>query len=55
MTGGVPYSLTVPQFPVRDSMNDDQFNLIMEKGYKQAKNGQTMSVDEAFSKINGEI
>ena len=55
MTGGVPYSLTVPQFPVRDSMTDDQFNLIMEKGYKQAKNGQTISVDEACAKINGEI
>lgn len=51
MTGGVPYSLTVPQIPTRDSMTDEQFNAMMEKGYSQAKSGQTMSLDEAFAKI----
>lgn len=55
MTGGVPYSLTVPNFPVRDSMTDEQFNKIMETGYRQAKNGQTVSVDEAFAKISEDI
>ena len=33
MTGGVPYSLTVTNLPTRDSMTDEQFNLMMEKGY----------------------
>lgn len=51
MTGGVPYSLTVPKLPARDSMTDEQFNAMMEKGYKQAVNGQTSSVEEAFVKI----
>lgn len=51
MTGGVPYSLTVPKLPTRDSMTDEQFDRMMENGYKQAKNGQTLSIDEAFAKI----
>lgn len=51
MTGGVPYSLTVPKLPTRDSLTDEQFNAMMEKGYNQAKSGEGLSVDEAFSKI----
>ena len=51
MTGGVPYSLTVPSLPARDSMTDEQFNIMMEKGYHQAKTGEGLSVDEAFTKI----
>ena len=55
MTGGVPYSLTVPNLPTRDSMTDEQFNLMMEKGYNQAKAGTGLSVDEAFAKIHEDI
>lgn len=51
MTGGVPYSLTIPKLPTRDGMTDEQFNTMMEKGYTQAKNGQTIPLDEAFAKI----
>ena len=51
MTGGVPYSLTVPNLPTRDSMTDAEFNTMMEKGYHQAKTGEGLSVDEAFAKI----
>lgn len=51
MTGGVPYSLTVPQLPTRDGLTDEQFNQLMEKGYDQAKSGEGLSVDEAFAKI----
>lgn len=51
MTGGVPYSLTVPNLPTRDSMTDAEFNAMMEKGYHQAKTGEGLSVDEAFAKI----
>ena len=51
MTGGVPYSLTVPKLPTRDSLTDEQFNATMEKGYNQAKSGEGLSVDEAFAKI----
>ena len=55
MTGGVPYSLIVPNLPTRDSMTDEQFNLMMEKGYNQAKAGTGLSVDEAFAKIHEDI
>ena len=51
MTGGVPYSLSVPKIPTRDSMTDAQFDAIMEKGYRQAKSGQTIPLDEAFAQI----
>lgn len=36
MTGGVPYSLTVPKPPTRDNMTEEQFNIMMEEGYNQA-------------------
>lgn len=51
MTGGVPYSLSVPKLPTRDSLTDEQFNSMMEIGYNQAKSGEGMSVEEAFAKI----
>lgn len=51
MTGGVPYSLSVPKLRTRDGMTDAQFDEIMEKGYQQAKNGQTIPLDKAFEKI----
>ncbi len=51
MTGGVPFSLSVPKLPARDSLTDGQFNAMMEKGYNQAKSGEGLSVDEAFAKI----
>lgn len=55
MTGGVPYSLTVPNLPTRDSMTDANFNAMMEKGYHQAKTGEGISVDKAFEKIRDGI
>ena len=55
MTGGVPYSLIVPNLPTRDSMTDAEFNTMMEKGYHQAKTGEGISVDEAFEKIRDGI
>ena len=51
MTGGVPYSLTVPNLPTRDNMTDAEFNAMMEKGYHHAMTGEGISADEAFEKI----
>ena len=51
MTGGVPYALSVPNLSTRDSLTDEQFNTMMEKGYLQAKAGEGLPVSEAFSKI----
>ena len=55
MTGSVPYSLTLPKLPTRDGLADEQFDAIMEKGYNQAKSGEGLSIDEAFSKIRESI
>ena len=55
MTGGVPYSLTVPKLPTRDEMTDEQFNAVMEKGYRQAMDNQVLGVDEAFTQIRDGI
>lgn len=51
MTGGIPYSLTVPNLPTRDTITDAQFNAMMEKGYHEAKTGDGLAVDDAFAKI----
>ena len=51
MTGGVPYSLTVPKLPTLDGMTTEQFDAMMEKGYREAQADQGLGVDEAFAKI----
>ncbi len=55
MTGGVPYSLTVPKLPTRDSLTDEQFHAMMEKGCNQAESGEGLSAEEAFAKIREDI
>ncbi|MCR5652554.1 MAG: type II toxin-antitoxin system RelB/DinJ family antitoxin [Ruminococcus sp.] len=51
MTGSVPYSLSVPKIPTLDSMSEEQFDAMMQKGYDEAKAGIGLPVDEAFDKI----
>ncbi len=55
MTGGVPYSLTVPKLPARDSITSEQFDAMMERGYDQAKSGEGLTAGEAFAKIREDI
>ena len=51
MTGSVPYSLSVPKVPTLDSMSEEQFDAMMQKGYDEAKAGIGLPVNEAFDKI----
>ena len=51
MTGGVPYSLSVPKLTTLDSMSTEQFDAMMQKGYDEAKADVGLSVDEAFKKV----
>ena len=51
MTGGVPYSLSVPRVTTLDSMSKEQFDAMMQKGYEEAQSGIGLSVDDAFEKI----
>ncbi len=43
--------LPVSVLNTRESMTDAQFDTMMEKGYCQAKSGQTVPLDEAFAQI----
>ena len=38
----------------RDTMTDAQFDAMMERGYQQAINGETVPLDEAFEQISKE-
>lgn len=52
MTRSIPFSLTVPSAPLaRDEMNENAFNAMMEKGLAQAKAGQGISLEDAFSAL----
>ncbi len=50
MTGGIPYSLSVPRIATLDGMDKEQFDAMMQKGYDEAQAGTGLSVDEAFKK-----
>ena len=51
MTGGIPYSLSLPNIPTLDSMNREQFDAMMQKGYDEAQAGIGLPVNEAFKKV----
>lgn len=51
MTGGIPFSLSVPKLPTLDSLTGEQFDAMMEKGYQDALAGRGDSVEAAFAKI----
>lgn len=51
MTGGIPYSLSVPHIPTLDMMSEEDIDAMLQKGYEQAKAGKGIPVDEAFKMI----
>ena len=52
MTRSIPFSLTVPAAPAaRDEMDAAAFNAMMEQGLSQAKAGQGVSLEDAFSAL----
>lgn len=51
LTGGVPYSLTVPKIQTRDGMTKQEFDAMMAKGYAEAESGQCIEVSSAFDKV----
>jgi len=55
MTNSIPYTLSIPSLTTRDTMTESQFNTMMAKGLNEAKEGQGLSVDEAFAEINKSI
>lgn len=55
MRRGVPYPLVLPRISTRDGMTAEQFDAVMEKGYRQAIEGQTLEIDETFEEIRKSI
>ena len=56
MTRGTPFSLTVSDAPVaRDEMDTAAFNAMMDESLAQAKAGQGLSLDEAFSLLHNGV
>lgn len=56
MNNGVPFSLVLPSsIPTRDTMTEEEFDAMMQKGLDQAKAGQGLRLDEAFAKVNKSI
>ena len=55
MTGGIPYSLTLPKPQTLDDMSKDQFDNMMQTGYDEAKAEKGLSVEEAFKQIRDTI
>ena len=48
LTGGIPYSLSVPRPRALDEMSGEEFDAMMKKGCDEAKAGIGLTVDEAF-------
>lgn len=56
LTKSIPFSLSLPHEPqTRDSISNIEFNTIMEKGLKQAKEDQSYPVTDVFASLRQEI
>ena len=50
MTRSIPFPLSLPNAPIaRDEMDTAAFNAMMSEGLAQAKAGQGLPLDDAFS------
>ena len=53
---GVPFSLDIPdKLVTRDSITQAEFDTMMQTGLAQAKKNDSVSVDEAFNRLNAQI
>lgn len=56
VTRSIPFALTVPNIPIaRDEMDTAAFDAMMNEGLAQAKAGQGLSLDKAFSLLRGDM
>lgn len=55
LTGGIPYSISLPNIPIRENMTEEQFDAMMETGYQQAQSGQTIPLEDAFAQIRDNL
>lgn len=56
MTKSIPFSLSIPYAPIaRDEMDTTTFDTMMSEGLAQAKGGQGLPLEEAFSLLHKEV
>lgn len=56
MTKSIPFSLSLPKEPTTlDSMTNEEFDAIMEKGLSQAKNDISYPVADVFANLRQEL
>lgn len=56
MTRSIPFPLSLSHVPVaRDEMDTAAFDAMMREGLAQAKAGQGLSLDEAFSLLRKDV
>ena len=50
MNNGIPFSLTVPkqQVSIRDTMSEEEFHTMMNKGMQQVKNNESQDMENVF-------
>ena len=53
MNNGIPFSLTVPnqQVPIRDTMSEEKFYKMMNKGMQQVKNNESQDMELVFNEL----
>lgn len=53
---GIPFALDLPKsISIRDTLSETEFNAMMGKGLKQAKEDDSVSVEEAFANLRARI
>ena len=53
---GVPFSIKIPKgIEPTYNMSDKEFDEMLDRSYNQAKNGESIPVDEAFDSIKKEL
>lgn len=56
MRDGIPFSLEIPdRLITRDALTKSEFDMMMQTGLAQAKQDNSVSVDEAFDQLKTEI
>lgn len=55
MTGGLPYSISIPQLPTLDSMSKQKFDAMMAQGYDEAVNDKGIDAKAVFSQLREEL
>ena len=56
MTRSIPFTLSIPSAPLsRDEMDDETFNVIMQRGLDDVKAGRTRPAADVFADLRREL